>query len=121
MMSECFDELIDEEKDLVDATVIQLQNAKPKHFVGLDCWCYKDKGIWLQSVQIYDVTHGITWSNDDSIFCWLCLIDEVDHGVPIYHTIMPMYTNEEFTDHILYDHTNHKKYLPRLPNGREEL
>jgi hypothetical protein len=118
MMSEFFDKLIDEEKDLVDTTVIQLQNAKPKHFFGLDCWCYKDKGHWLQSIDIGDYCYGIVWSNDGSIFCWLCMIDEVDQGVPLHHTVAPMYTNDEFSNHILYVHKGKElsEYISRLPN-----
>lgn len=104
MMSECFDKLIDEEKDLVDTTTIQLQNAEPKHSIGLDCWCYEDKGHWLQSFRINGAIYGAIWSYDGSIFCWLCMIDEVDQGVPLHHIVALMYTNDEFIHHIRFDH-----------------
>ena len=101
------------------ATVIHNfeESAKLEHEVGLDCWCYKNKGIWLQSIEIGGATYGIVWSNDGSIFCWLCMIDEVDQGIPLHHTYRPMYTNEEFTQHIVYDHKGKElsEYLTRLP------
>lgn len=120
MMSEYFDKLIVNDHEILESTRLELPNAKPKHFIGLDCWCYEDNGTWLQSFQIGGVTYGIVWSSDGSIFCWLCMLDEVDHGVPLHHLVAPMYTNDEFVHHITYDHLPMSKYLPRLPNSRRQ-
>jgi hypothetical protein len=117
-MSETFESVLDEDKELLESAIVKLRNVKPRHFVGLDCWCYEDKGTWLQSIQIDGAIYGAIWSDDGSIFCWLCMIDEVDHGAPLHDTVAPMYTNDEFIHHIRFDHWPMSKYLPRLPNGR---
>jgi hypothetical protein len=98
------------------------ESAKLKHERGLECWCYKNKGHWIQSIEIGDLIYGAEWSNDGSIFCWLCLIDEVDKGIPLHHTSGPIYTNEEFTHHVVYDHKGKElsEYLPRLPSYRRK-
>jgi len=49
------------------------------------------------------------------------MLDEYDNGVPIHHTFPPMHTNEEFADHILFEHIKKGKmldmYFIRLPQS----
>lgn len=86
-----------------------------KNEVGLDCWCYDNKGHWIQSIEIDDVMYGLQWNNDGSIFCLLCMIDDHAMCVPIHDIYEPIHTNEEFINHIrfchLWYHAGEKMYV----------
>lgn len=87
-----------------DKIIENLEDAKLKHEIGLDYWCYNNKGYWIQSIKIDGIIFGCQWNNDGSIFCLLCMIDDHITGSPIHHTITPIHTNEEFINHIRFGH-----------------
>jgi hypothetical protein len=74
---------------------------------------------FTQEISIDDYTIGAT-NNDGSIFCWLCLIDEVylDAYDP-EETIPIMYSNKDFAEHIEFYHKvsyeNWKEYKEYIP------
>ncbi|MDX1373855.1 MAG: hypothetical protein R3321_15375, partial [Nitrososphaeraceae archaeon] len=86
-------------------------DEKKEHGFGFYCWCEDNRGHVIQSIGIRtedeNACHpilGYQYNNDASIFCLLCVIDEYHQGIPLHHKFAPIYSNQEFIDHIISVH-----------------
>jgi hypothetical protein len=105
-----------------DTTSIEQQleeSTKAKHEL-VDCWCQKSRDGDQMSTAIccHGYMIGFTWLSDGAIFCWMCKFDEMDKSIPTHDKFPTMYSDLEFTKHLLSVHLKNgwpKQHISRLP------